>query len=125
MFTDKNIDPLLKRLRTAKFWHVQSAEALCRTSIDLVLFERLSAHQEDEALRNLVLQAEKPIVSYLPNPKEAITGDVDYQLGYWTQDGRALESAMIVVEAKKHTTLDSGVAQCAAYLGMFTAVDKF
>jgi hypothetical protein len=123
--TDMSIDPLLKRLRAAKSWHLQPAEALCRTSIDMVLFERLSAHQEHEALRNLVLQAGKPIVSYLPNPNEAICGDVDYQLGYWTENGQALESVMVVVEAKKDTTLDSGLAQCAAYLGTFTAVAKF
>ena len=111
---------MLDGLRDSPFWDMKNAESLCRTSIDLVLFERLSAHQEMIAARQLFLKAERPLIARTTKGK-TVTGDVDYALGYEAEDGpgtkNAFESTLIVVEAKKKITFDAGLAQCASYLG--------
>ena len=53
---------------------------LCRTSIDWVLFERLSAHREVIAARQLFIKAERPVTRTITG--EIVSGDVDYALGY-------------------------------------------
>jgi hypothetical protein len=121
-FTDFTSDPLLKRLRESDFWHRQSAESLCRTSIDLVLFDRLSAHQETLAARQLSLKGERSIVARCLEPQRVVSGDADYVLGYDFMHPHAtksqFESSMIVVEAKKNITFAAGIAQAAIYMGI-------
>jgi hypothetical protein len=118
-FTDFTSDPLLKRLRESD---LQSAESLCRTSIDLVLFDRLSAHQEILGARQLSLKGERSIVARCLEPQHVVSGDADYVLGYDFKHPHAtkaqFESSMIVVEAKKNITFAGGIAQAAIYMGI-------
>ena len=111
---------MLDALRGNSCWDTDSAESLCRTSIDLVLFERLTAHQEVIAARQFSLKAERPVIARTTKG-EIVTGEVDYALGYEAEDGpgtkNAFESMSIVVEAKRKVTFDAGLAQCASYLG--------
>jgi hypothetical protein len=111
---------MVKRFRTADFWHLNSAESLCRTCIDLVLFDRLSAHQESIAARNLSLLAERSIVTQTLDPSVVVSGDADYILGYTPAPriGHKFESSSVVIEAKKSLTFGAGLAQVTAYLGM-------
>jgi len=111
------LDPLLEDLHD---WDRQSAESRCRTSIELILFERLSAHQQEPAARNLSLTAERPVIARTITG-DVVTGDVDYVLGYEAEYPEPLkeqmESTLVVVEAKKVPTFESGLAQCTSYLG--------
>jgi len=115
-------DPVLKRLRESRFWQTQSSEALCRTAIDLVLFERLEAHQEEAAARQLWLHGEAPVTSYCRQPNHIVSGEADYLLGYmpsYVVRGRPpyrFESSMVVVEAKREVTFEVGLAQAATYM---------
>jgi hypothetical protein len=63
-------------LRSSPFWGVESSEALHRTAIDLTLFERLSAHQENGA-RKLCVKAERTVAAESLTGK-IVSGDVDY-----------------------------------------------
>ncbi|KAL2005171.1 hypothetical protein VTN00DRAFT_3021 [Thermoascus crustaceus] len=70
-------------MRCSKFWKRESAEALSRTLIDLVLFDRLEAHQEELAARNLLIRGECRIEAHTATKREEIvTGDADWVLGY-------------------------------------------
>jgi hypothetical protein len=86
----------------------------------LFIYDRLSAHQEEEGARNLRLQAEVELTADNVTNDTIARGNADYVLGYPYYEGRdtsGLESTLIVVEAKKWDTFDSGLSQCAGYLG--------
>ena len=51
---------------------------LCRTSIDWVLFERLSAHREVIAASQLFIKADRPVTRTITG--KIVSGDVDYTL---------------------------------------------
>ncbi len=105
----------------APFWETQSSEALCRTAIDLVLFDRLEAHQEAAAARQLSLRSESSIVAQCLEPNHVVSGDADYTLGYMQVSATKtqFESSMIVVEAKREITFGVGISQAAVYMSMY------
>src|SRR6266480_1154432 len=39
---NQSIETALHQFRNSEFWHSNSAEALCRTPIDMILFDRLA-----------------------------------------------------------------------------------
>ena len=103
----------------SSFWHSHSAEALRRTPLDLILFDRLSLKQEDEGARNLVLKRGQTITTpCLGN--QMVCGVADYALGYChaASFGRAsiLESITIVIEAKQRERLEQGIPRMILYL---------
>lgn len=63
-----------------------------------------------------LLAAEKRIVTWLPDGKRHILGDVDYAVGYGGGK-KEFDSALLVVEAKNRNNLVDGEAQCLAYMG--------
>jgi hypothetical protein len=46
------LETLLKRMIRTPFWKSDSAEVLSRTFLDIVLLDRLEAHQEELAARS-------------------------------------------------------------------------
>jgi len=110
---------VLDGLRDSSFWDM-SAPSLCRTSVHLILCERLSAHQEEYAARQLSLKSKHPVIARSITGK-VVTGNVDYVLGYGGAGGpgnkAAFESMLAVVVVKYGYTLEPKLAQCAAYLG--------
>jgi hypothetical protein len=95
----------------------ETSEAFCRTRIDLVLFERLSALESEVATCKLVVHAERGIKT-LGAGNTQFTGIADYLFGYNEMDGEALENIMCVCEAKRPSTFSSAPAQCLKYMRM-------
>ncbi len=120
--TDCQSDVLLKKMLLAEFWRLDSAEALSRTLIDIVLFDRLLAHQHDLTARNLVILGEYRIKALNSVTQQVVSGDADYVLGYdpFNPLGpKQFESCSIIVEAKRKVTFEAGLAQATAYMGMY------
>jgi hypothetical protein len=114
----KEVEILLDRMHGATFWQRDSAEALSRTFIDIMLFDRLEANQADAA-RNFQIRGERPISAKNVTETMVISGKADYVLGYNhpTDSGKpGFESCSVVVEAKKRNTFHEGLAQTVAYM---------
>src|SRR5436190_7068114 len=112
---------MLRKKLTASFWNTESSGALCRSMVDLVLFDRLAAHQEEVAARQISLHGEYAIVAHCRQPNKVVSGNADYALGYEPQQlletRPRLESSMIIVEAKRKITFETGIAQAVIYMG--------
>ena len=97
-----------------------SSQPLRHTSINLILYERLSAHQEERATRQLSLKPKRPVIAR-STTGEVVAGYVDYVLGYEAADGPgnqvAFVSTLAVVVVKYGWTFESKLAQCFSYLG--------
>ena len=115
------IDDLINGIRNAfSYWHIESAEALHCTPIDLVLFDRLSSmkHMCDpitknpvlEGARPLVLKGEQPITTVCLGEEPNTSGVADYVIGYPYKVGigeeEQMESIYCAVEAKKELTFE-------------------
>ncbi|KAJ9300558.1 hypothetical protein DTO271G3_1722 [Paecilomyces variotii] len=117
-------EALLTKMRRARFWGDRgSAEGLSRTLIDIVLFDRMEAHQEELAARKLSVRGEVHLeASIISSEKEIIVvGNADYALGYnpvIPMDLKGFESISVVVEAKRETDERQavGIAQAVAYM---------
>lgn len=104
-------------MRDAEFWRRDSAEALSRTFIDLVLFDRLRVHQEEVAAKHLYLRGKYQLHARTL-AKQQVSGSADYVLGYDPLDPtepKSFESFSIVVEAKKGS-IYQGLGQAVAYM---------
>ena len=114
------LEPLLIRLRSLDFWHVFSAEALARCMIDLVLSERLSRIQ-NKSFAKFALKVGKKIRTTVPGGQKEIAGDMDYVIGYGGSAEVPFISSLVVVEAKRDSTLGAvgSLSQCVAYMGGF------
>ncbi|RFU32632.1 hypothetical protein B7463_g3709, partial [Scytalidium lignicola] len=118
----EDAESLSARIRRATFWNRESAENLSRILIDIVLFDRLEAHQEDLAAKNLSIRGEVSIDAKTRTGNKIITGVANYVLGYdpiepSTPD--TFEGISIVVEAKKSLGSeegDGGLAQAVVYM---------
>jgi hypothetical protein len=119
---DSGSDSLLVKMVEAPYWNNESSEAVCRSTVDLVLFDRLTAHQEAVASRRISLHGEYSIVAHCSEPNKVISGNADYALGYepgvLLETKPRLESSMVIVEAKKKITFETGIAQAVTYMGM-------
>ncbi|KAJ9320733.1 hypothetical protein DTO027B3_8287 [Paecilomyces variotii] len=116
-------EALLTRMRRANFWGDRgSADGLSRTLIDIVLFDRMDAHQEELAARKLSIRGEVPLEALISSENEIIVvGNADYALGYdpvIPVNSKGFESISVVVEAKRETseTQAVGIAQAVAYM---------
>ncbi|KAJ9371414.1 hypothetical protein DTO282E5_3817 [Paecilomyces variotii] len=116
-------EALLTRIRLASFWGDRgSAEGLSRTLIDIVLFDRMDAHQEELAARKLSIRGEVPLEAVISSENEIIVvGNADYALGYdpvIPVNSKGFESISVVVEAKRENseTQAVGIAQAVAYM---------
>ncbi|KAJ9354890.1 hypothetical protein DTO280E4_6674 [Paecilomyces variotii] len=116
-------EALLTRMRRASFWGDRgSADGLSRTLIDIVLFDRMDAHQEELAARKLSIRGEVPLEAVISSENEIIVvGNADYALGYdpvIPMNSKGFESISVVVEAKRETseTQAVGIAQAVAYM---------
>jgi hypothetical protein len=111
-----DIENILLRLYNSKFWQSKSAEALSRTLIDLVLFDRLEAHQEESAARRFIIRGEQSINTPTVDPTVIVSGFADHAMGYDNAVQPKFESCSIVVEAKKGSTYNTALPQAVAYL---------
>ncbi|KAH0555851.1 hypothetical protein GP486_006201 [Trichoglossum hirsutum] len=103
-------------LRSSAFWHSQSSEALVRTTVDIVIFDRLKLLDSSEAARKLKIVGEYPIETKTKDPKVVISGRVDYAIGYGGASTKSLDSALVAVEAKPSVNFSTAFAQLTAYL---------
>lgn len=111
---------LLQWMREAGFWKRNSCEALSRTFIDIVLFDRLRAHQEEVAARRLFLRGEYQL-NARASAELQVFGIADYALGYDPLNPtkpKSFESFSILVEAKRggSSTIYQGAPQVIAYM---------
>lgn len=107
--------------RDSAFSQSDSVEALHRTTLDLILFDRLLFKQDVDGARKLVLKGKQNITTTCLDRRKVINGTAHYVIGYGYAAGQgdysSLESTYVVIEAKKPITLAKGLAQVAAYLG--------
>ncbi|KAM5437395.1 hypothetical protein McanCB21832_002105 [Microsporum canis] len=110
-------DSVLGRLRSAEYWVKSSAESLCRTLIDLVLFDIVGMHRHEPAARSIQVMGEYRLTAETPGPQQVL-GVADYVLGYrpavYTVPP-VYESFSVVVEAKK-VPISLGLGQAVAYM---------
>ncbi|KAJ9212906.1 hypothetical protein DTO166G4_5563 [Paecilomyces variotii] len=116
-------EALLTRIRLASFWGDRgSADGLSRTLIDIVLFDRMDAHQEELAARKLSIRGEVPLEAVISSENEIIVaGNADYALGYdpvIPVNSKGFESISVVVEANRETSERQaiGIAPAVAYM---------
>lgn len=110
----------LSDFASSSYWHSHSAEALRRTPLDMIFFDRLSLRQNNAAARNLVLKGEHSIVTDCLGDQPHISGIADYVLGYFyagnTGKSQEFESTSVVIKAKRPETLSQGISQMILYL---------
>ncbi|KAH8692959.1 hypothetical protein BGW36DRAFT_362500 [Talaromyces proteolyticus] len=114
---DKLIDDLITRVLKAPFWNSERCEALCRTPIDLVLFERIEAHHNEMVARRIAVHGEYDVIA--TSETHLISGRVDYAIGYDPYPFRVkreFESYLVVVEAKTKAKFHSGMPQAIVYM---------
>ena len=97
---------------------MHSTKASCRTTIDLVINERLGRIQNKTLPKNLEFMVGEPMTVEAPGRMEVVTGDMDYIVGYSGRD--SFIGSLIVVQAKHPYmySVGGGLAECTAYLGM-------
>ncbi|KAK2746281.1 hypothetical protein FQN55_005709 [Onygenales sp. PD_40] len=113
----RETEHVLERMRIADLWAGDSAEALSRTFIDLVLFDLLEKHQEELAARKVGVIGEYQLQART-NAGVRVSGIADYVIGYEAPaevSAKSLESYSIIVEAKKGI-IDTGLGQAIAYM---------
>lgn len=79
--------PLARKMHTIEklnreFWRMESAEAMYRTSIDVLLNDRLGMLQNHEVFMRLDMATKRSMTAELPGGKELIVGEIDYVAGY-------------------------------------------
>ncbi|KAJ9291607.1 hypothetical protein DTO021C3_964 [Paecilomyces variotii] len=92
---------------------------LSRTLIDLVLFDRLEAQQQELAARKISLRGEYPVETRVPGEREIITGNAHYALGYDTLGGSEFEPICVIMEGKNNFASSGGsdgISQAVAYM---------
>lgn len=95
-------------------------EAMCRTPVDLILIDRIAAHNEHNPKKKLYIEGEQSIVTLCsPDaPKKIISGIADYVLGYKDKHSTLnICNSFVAIDAKRTGTLESAVPQCSAYMG--------
>ena len=86
------------------------SDELQQVSIDLILLDRPTAHQEAVASRRISLHGEYSIIAHCGEPNKVISGNADYALGYepgFLETKPRLESSMVIVETKKKITFET------------------
>lgn len=110
----------LSDFASSPYWHSYSTGALRRTPLDLILFDRLSLHQNKDTTRNLVLKGKQLVVTDCQGNNIQVSGVADYILGYChagdTGISTNFEATSIVIEAKRPETMSQGIPQIILYL---------
>ena len=106
-------------IRSSTFWYSQSSEALVRTTVDVVIFDRLKLLDNSEAARKLKIVSEYPIETKTKNPKVVISGRADYAIGYGGATAKSFDSALVAIEAKSIINFSTAFTQLSAYLSKF------
>lgn len=86
-----------------------------------MIFDRLEAHQEELAARNVSVRGEIPVETHARGAQEIISGYADYMLGYYPimpRTSETFESTAVIVEVKNNdfTGGNPGIAQAVAYM---------
>ncbi|EGC46683.1 predicted protein [Histoplasma capsulatum var. duboisii H88] len=92
---------------------MQESETFCRTIMDLVFLDRLRVLKDENATRHLKFVPEVSLS--VERGGATITGRADWCLGYGNARG-GFESTLIIMEAKKLGTAQSGLPQLIIYL---------
>ena len=94
---------------------------MCRTPIDLILIDRIAAHNERTPGAKLYVEGEQSITTIcnVDGPKrKVISGEADYVLGYKdAQRDFNICNSFVAIDAKRAGTLDAALPQCSAYMG--------
>ncbi|KAJ9387189.1 hypothetical protein DTO063F5_3284 [Paecilomyces variotii] len=109
---------ILRRMHDAEFWRRDSSETLSRTLINLVLFDRLEAHQEELAAKQISIRGGYPVETRVPNGKEIITGNADYALGYGSFLDDPFECICVIIQVKDLIVSrgSTGISQAVTYM---------
>jgi hypothetical protein len=106
---------------SSQWWGWMKCEAMCRTPIDLILIDRIAAHNERSPGKKLFVEGEQSIMT-LCNPdtpkRKIISGIADYVLGYKDKHSAFnICNSFVAIDAKRAGALDFAVPQCSAYMG--------
>ncbi|KAL0633273.1 hypothetical protein Q9L58_007826 [Maublancomyces gigas] len=98
-------------------WSLESCEALVRTVIDLILFDRLKLLDRGSPIKMFPIIGEYQINTKTVDPNVVISGRCDYALGYGGVPGKKdLDQALVAIEVKKRYHLLPNSPQLIGYL---------
>ena len=94
---------------------------MCRTPIDLILIDRIAAHNGRSPAQKLYAEGDTSITTLYGADdahRKIISGIADYVLGYKDHTSTFnICNSFVAIDAKKCDTLDLAVPQCSAYMG--------
>ncbi|KAL0632787.1 hypothetical protein Q9L58_008337 [Maublancomyces gigas] len=108
----------INELRSDKDWGIETCEALTRTIVDLLIFDRKRLLSTACRFQSLRLVGEYPITTQTCEDDTIISGRCDLVLGYGGHSGKKdLDFGLVAVEIKRRYALPTTVsAQLVAYL---------
>ncbi|MCJ1359873.1 MAG: hypothetical protein MMC33_009876 [Icmadophila ericetorum] len=93
---------------------------MCRTPIDLILIDRIAAHNGRSPAQKLYAEGDTSITTLYGADdahRKIISGIADYVLGYKDHTSTFnICNSFVAIDAKKCDTLDLAVPQCSAYM---------
>lgn len=110
------LESALDDIRTSKTWNSNKCEALIRTTVDIILFDRMMLVANTEAARKLLIAGEYTVRTKCANKSTEIVGRVDYAMGYGREAPLLLDSPYIAIGIKTVENFSSAQHQLAAYL---------
>lgn len=103
-------------------WGLESCEALVRTVIDLILFDRLKLLDRGSPIKMFRVIGEYQVDTKTVDRTITISGRCDYVLGYGGVPGKKeLEQGLVAIEVKKRYHLLPNSPQLIGYMGLFLA----
>lgn len=107
-------------IESTDWWGWKRCEAMSRTPIDLVLLDRIGAHNASSSGTKLYMEVEHNITTICSSDastQRTISGVADYVLGYKYRNSTfALCNSFVAIDAKRHGSFDSAIPQCTAYM---------
>lgn len=112
-------DTAINELRSDKDWGIETCEALTRTIVDLLIFDRKKLLSTACRFQSLRIVGEYPISTQTSEADTIMSGRCDLVLGYGGHPGKKdLDFGLVAVEIKRRYALPTTVsAQLVAYLG--------
>lgn len=112
------VESVLDDIASDKGWGLESCEALVRTVVDLILFDRLKLLCRGSPINIFRIIDEYQIDTKTLDPNVTISGRCDYVLGYGGVPGKKdLDQVLVAIEVKKRYHLLPNSPQLIGYLG--------
>lgn len=112
-------DTAINDLRSDEHWGIETCEALTRTIVDLLIFDRKKLLSTACRFQSLRIVGEYSITTQTTEDDTVMSGRCDLVLGYGGHPGKKdLDFGLVAVEIKRRYALPTTVsAQLVAYLG--------